>query len=54
MPHAHARGFPSPMLAHSNDRGGQAPALREKSRPGGLSYNSVAKIKTPPKCLNTG
>ena len=27
MPHAHASGFPSPC----NDRGGQAPALREKT-----------------------
>ena len=49
MPHAHARGFPSPSLVQSNARGGQAPALRENqdpegaptgkmSRPGGLSY----------------
>ena len=29
MPHAHASGFPSPVLAQSNARGGQAPALRE-------------------------
>ena len=33
MPHAHASGFPSPALAHSNDRGGQAPALRKKITP---------------------
>ena len=29
MPHAHPSGFPSPC----NDRGGQAPALREKTAP---------------------
>ena len=29
MPHAHPSGFPSPC----NDRGGQAPALREKTGP---------------------
>ena len=28
-------------------RGGQAPALREKSRPGGLSYGIASKYETP-------
>ena len=57
MPHVHARGFPSPCLAHSNARGGQATALRENpdpegaptgkmSRPGGLSYRDIARSET--------
>ena len=29
MPYAHPSGFPSPCLAQSNTRGGQAPALRK-------------------------
>ena len=33
MPHAHPSGFPSPSSVHSNARGGQAPALREKTSP---------------------
>ena len=46
------------MLAHSNARGGQAPALRanrdqevspteKKSRPGGLSYRTHRNMKHP-------
>ena len=40
-PHRRARACPSPSSAQSNARGGQAPALREKSRPGGLSYREI-------------
>ena len=36
------------LKTHRDDgaRGGQAPALREKSRPGGLSYRGIIKIGT--------
>ena len=46
MPDAQASGFPSPSLASSNDRGGQAPALREHQAPRSLLPNT-SKYETP-------
>ena len=42
MPHAHARGFPSPR----SDRGGQAPALRKKTGPFTVGRGPVPRQAT--------